>query len=80
MQMKLRCQIFLKKTIKFVSQHEIGAAHADASDVLDELYIGDITNNNLKFWFEFIRTNYHICSMSGTAKAIDKNLLRMLNR
>jgi len=65
---------FSKKPIKFISKHEIGTKHNDAGDVLDELLIGDVTNNNLKFWFEFIRTNYHICSMSGTAKATDINV------
>jgi hypothetical protein len=60
---------FSKKPMKFKVEHKV----SNSEKAVDELLLGDITESNLTFWFLFIRTNYHICSMSGSAKSIAKN-------
>ena len=60
---------FSKKPLIFKWQHEI----TKTDKAIDELQLGDITESDLKFWFLFIRTNYHICSMSGIAESSGVN-------
>ena len=59
---------FVTPPQKYEYQHEIARAGDSLPDtVVDELYIGDVTAKELKFYFYLIGTNGHICGGSGIA-------------
>lgn len=59
---------FSSKPKKYANRHEIGFADQSSAFVDDELVIGDVTREQLKFWFWIIGANGHQCSASGTAQ------------
>lgn len=56
---------------RYENNHEVGWSWQDPTLETDQLFIGDVSNNGLKFWFWIIGTNGHQCSASGSAKKID---------
>jgi hypothetical protein len=61
---------------KYTTHNVIGGVvgkPSGAAAVVDELLIGDKTKKKLTFWFYIHGSNFHICSMSGDAEAINPN-------
>ena len=57
---------------RYVYHHIVDgpAAGTNGTPADNLLLIGDRASGNLKFWFELEGYNFHICSMSGTARSV----------
>lgn len=59
---------FVSPPQRYEYQHQVTRVGSESPDiVVDELLIGDVTDNQLKFYFYIIGANGHICGGSGTA-------------
>ncbi|MFN3812304.1 MAG: hypothetical protein ACK4S6_16990 [Roseateles asaccharophilus] len=63
---------------KYENKKIIGGVVAEpggTAKVTDELQVGDISKDQLTFWFYIYGPNFHICSMSGIAAAAEGEYL-----
>ncbi len=58
---------------KFIRSTTTTGASGSA-EVKDELVIGDRTAKDMKFWFLLYGGNFHMCSASGVAQALSKDI------
>ena len=61
---------FKEKPTRYINP--VICSRFNPSQVENEILIGDISKNDLTFWFYIYGANCHICSMSGTADRIDE--------
>jgi hypothetical protein len=64
---------FKNPPLKYINHKTIGGVVTDPNGtvaVVDELLIGDRSNEKLTFWFYLYGPNFHICSMAGNAVSI----------